>query len=175
MLEILKQAYESVKEGRTEEVVKAMDVIQSLSRTEEGVFDLTSLDSNEFQAGRVVYPIYAAFETIYHKKEGYPDILKQIRVWNHRLEEHFNFVDGAAFADILIHTIAWMSQEVYEYYRELVDYFRSCIKRIVKEYCQSGVPNEEPEAVVQFRAAVKRACEEQVLLTEKYQEFYKKE
>lgn len=59
--------------------------IKALSRTEEGIFDLAAVQQsaglgNIYQAADLVYPVYAAYETTENKKEGYPDIMAQMRV-----------------------------------------------------------------------------------------------
>ena len=59
--------------------------IKALPRTEEGIFDLKKVQAdagrrNIYQAADLVYPTYAAYETTENKKEGYPDIMAQMRV-----------------------------------------------------------------------------------------------
>lgn len=59
--------------------------IKALPRTEEGIFDLVAVQQsaglgNIYQAADLVYPVYAAYETTENKKEGYPDIMAQMRV-----------------------------------------------------------------------------------------------
>lgn len=59
--------------------------IKALPRTEEGIFDLEAVQQsaglgNIYQAADLIYPVYAAYETNENKKEGYPDIMAQMRV-----------------------------------------------------------------------------------------------
>lgn len=59
--------------------------IKALPRTEEDIFDLKKVQAdagrrNIYQAADLVYPTYAAYETTENKKEGYPDIMAQMRV-----------------------------------------------------------------------------------------------
>lgn len=148
--------------------------IKALPRTGDGVFDLSGVDGNIYQAAGKVYPVYAAFETEHNKKEGYPDILEQIRKLAQKLNEDYTFENAASFAEALIETIDRMSPEIYEYYRELIEMFRSVVKKSIGEYYHAENPQSgsfqkvSPEAEKQFRGAVKKACGMDVLLAEKY-------
>ena len=69
--------------------------IKALPRTEEGIFDLVAVQQsaglgNIYQAADLVYPVYAAYETTENKKEGYPDIMAQMRV----LKKHAESVNS---------------------------------------------------------------------------------
>ena len=68
--------------------------IKALPRTEEGIFDLKKVQAdagrrNIYQAADLVYPTYAAYETTENKKEGYPDIMAQMRVLKRELLDNF--------------------------------------------------------------------------------------
>lgn len=68
--------------------------IKALPRTEEGIFDLKKVQAdagrrNIYQAADLVYPAYAAYETTENKKEGYPDIMAQMRVLKKHAESEF--------------------------------------------------------------------------------------
>ncbi len=151
--------------------------IKALPRTEEGIFDLAEVMESEglenvYRAAGMVYPVYAAFETTENKKEGYPDIMAQMRVWNGKVKVDFNFMDAAEYLAMLLGTLENISPEIYENYRELLDMFREGVKAVLKQYYveESGefVAGAE-EAVWVFCDAVKRACEKDLLLAEKYE------
>lgn len=154
--------------GMTAEEIKA------LSRTDEGVFDLNGMDGNIYAAAAEIYPVYAAFETEKNKKEGYPDIMAQMRVWNNKVKADFSFTNAAYYTDMLLKTIEKISPEIYENYRELLDMFRDAVKKTLAEYydvdaeCFKGDKSDADK----FCAAVKAACGQDLLLAEKYQMCY---
>lgn len=151
--------------------------IKALPRTEEGIFDLTGViktegPANAYRAAGVVYPVYAAFETTENKKEGYPDIMAQMRVWNAKVKADFNIGDAADYLAMLLGTIENISPEIYENYRELLDMFREGVKEVLRQYYKeetNSFVEDAEEAVKVFCDAVKRACEKDLLLAEKYQ------
>jgi len=83
--------------------------IKALPRTEEGIFDLAAVQQsaglgNIYQAADLVYPVYAAYETTENKKEGYPDIMAQMRVLKKHAESEFSAENGAAYTAVMLHT-----------------------------------------------------------------------
>ena len=150
--------------------------IKALPRTEEGIFDLAALQQsaglrNIYQAADLVYPAYAAYETTENKKEGYPDILAQMRVLKKHTEEEFTPENGADYTAALLHTVEQISQEIYENYRELLDDFRSAVKRMLEQYYdakKNQFAMDDTSKKV-FCDAVQKACAEYLLLAEKYQ------
>lgn len=175
MKEELKTAFENIQKGDIEAAVQAAKQIKQLSRTSEGIFDLILVDADPYEAARWIYPVYAAFESECNKKEGYPDILAQVRVINQKLKKDFTYKNAAATLDMLIHTIDHISPEVYEYYRELVDIFKDNVREVIKQYYASKVKTAngvvDASAEELFCGAVARACREHILLAEKYQAF----
>lgn len=168
MKEVILSAYEEVKNGNPEAAVKVMEEIQGLPRTEEGLFDLSLVDENPFVAGALVYPIYAAVETRCNSKNGYPDLLEQMRIYEKKLKEDYTFENASACADMLIHTADYVSQEVYEYYRELVDMFRNTVRACITAFYQENCfPGEDAG----LRDTIAYACEKHILLAEKYKQF----
>lgn len=150
--------------------------MKALPRTEEGIFDLSSVVStmglkSEYEAAGVVYPAYAAYETTENKKEGYPDIMAQMRVWNQKIKADFNFTDAAAYVAMMLGTVENMSPEIYENYRELLDLFREAVKKVLVHYYteENATFSGEADVVKVFCDAVKKACEANLLLAEKYQ------
>lgn len=145
--------------------------IKALPRTNEGIFELAGIGENLYRAAGEVYPVYAAYETDCNKKEGYPDIMAQMRVLDKKAGEEFSFGNAAAYVDALLHTIEKISPEIYENYRELVDMFRAAVKRVLSEYYteENGFQKGSPDEVKEFCSVVKEACSRDLLLAEKYQ------
>lgn len=148
-----------------------VEQIKALPRTEEGIFDLNAIDANLYKAALEVYPVYAAYETTENKKEGYPDIMAQMRVWNRRVKADFNFADAAVYVAMMLGTVESMSPEIYENYRELLDMFREAVKRVLDTYytAESDTFSGDADTVKIFCDAVKKACDSYLLLEEKYQ------
>ena len=148
-----------------------IEEIKALPRTEEGIFDLTGIGENLYASAGKVYPVYAAYETECNKKEGYPDIMDQMRVLNRKINEEFTFANASAFTESLLHTIVKISPEIYENYRELVDMFRDVVKRVLSEYYKEDTAefaSGSADETETFRNAVKEACDLDLLLKEKY-------
>ncbi len=145
--------------------------IKALPRTEEGIFDLSGLGEDAYAAAAEIYPVYAAYETEVNKKEGYPDIMAQMRVWDRKVNADFTFANASAYVKLLLATIQKISPEIYENYRELVDMFRAAVKRTLSEYDngKGAFDGQERACVERFCAAVKDACSLDLLLAEKYQ------
>lgn len=182
MKEMLKEALQAVQEelkntqgwALSESTVgllkEAAESVKKLPRTEDGIFDMEGVEENAFKAGGYVYPICACYETICNKKEGYPDLLEQIHFWDKKLKQDFTYSNTAAYLHMLIDTIQGISEEIYEYYRELIDIFREVVKGVMKEYpaeAVSGSGDDESDRL--FASAIRKACEQDVLLKEKYQ------
>ena len=145
--------------------------IKVLPRTEEGIFDLKKVQAavgcrNIYQAADLAY------ETTENKKEGYPDIMAQMRVLKKHAESEFTAENGADYTAALLHTVEQISPEIYENYRELLDNFRGAVKRMLEQYYDAKTKtfamDETSEKV--FCGAVQKACGEYLLLAEKYQE-----
>ena len=150
--------------------------MKALPRTEEGIFDLSSVVKeenlkNEYEAAGKVYPVYAAFETTENKKEGYPDIMAQMRLWNKKVNCEFTMENASAYAAMLLGTIENISPEIYENYRELLDMFRGTVKKVLEQYyvAENDSFRGEAEDVQVFCDTVKQACDADLLLAEKYQ------
>lgn len=177
MKEQLKAAFQSIAEGDVASAAKVAEQLKQLPRTAEGLFDTSAVDNDFYEAARWVYPVYAAYETECNKKEGYPDLLNQMRLIDRKYgEESDDLPETARFLDLFIHTIDNVSPQLYEYYRELADIFKARLKKAIQTYYQDGSflskgGSVQPEAEALLRSAVKRACENYVLLGEKYQEY----
>ena len=165
--EKLQKAFEAIQNKDAEAAKEAVDDLKALPRTAEGVFDLASVDSDVWAAAGLAYPVYVGYETVCNKKEGYPDLIAQMRAWNDMLKADYNFEKAAKAADMWIHTIEYMSPEIYEYYRELCDIFKANVRETLDKFYAEGKP--EGAAAEVFKAAVLQACEADILLAEKYE------
>ncbi len=177
MKEQLKAALESISRGDMTLVVSIAEQVKQLPRDGDGLFFADVVDGDFYEAARWVYPVYAAYETECNKKEGYPDLLNQMRVIDKRYgQEAADMRKTARFLDLFIHTVDNVSPQLYEYYRELADIFKTRLVEAIKTYYREGrftdKKCEEPEeAERMIREAIRRACENYVLLGEKYQEY----
>jgi len=176
MKEQWKAALEGIARGDAQAAAEAAEQIKQLPRTAEGLFDTSGVDSDFYEAARWVYPVYAAYETECNKKEGYPDLLNQMRLIDRRYgEEEADLGKTARFLDLFIHTLENVSPQLYEYYRELADIFKKRLGEAIGKYYRdgsfAGPEGGQKEEEHLIRGAVKLACENYVLLAEKYQEY----
>ncbi|HCD46064.1 MAG TPA: hypothetical protein DEQ64_20525 [Lachnoclostridium sp.] len=100
-------------------------------------------------------PFVTAYETRYKRKEHYNEIAALFRK-----EEQFT---GSGLV-ALIETIGQMSEEIYEYYRELKDLFKTAVREKIKELPDS------PEAL-EIGYSILKACNTGVLQRERYSGF----
>ncbi|WP_026891786.1 hypothetical protein [Lacrimispora aerotolerans] len=100
-------------------------------------------------------PFVTAYETRYNRKEHYNEIAAMFRN-----RESFTGDDLVA----LIETISQMSEEIYEYYRELRDLFQVIVKEKMKDLPDS------PE-ILEIGYSILKACNIGVLQREKYSNF----
>lgn len=149
--------------------------IKRLPRTPEGLFDTASVDPNCFEAARWVYPVYAAFETECNRQEGYPDLLAQIRVLNEKQKAAASLETAALFLNTLLSVTAYVTPQLYEYYRELADMFRANVKAVIASYYKNesfgGAEGKASGLDGAIRAAISRAGTIHLLLAEKYRRY----
>ncbi|MFV0242231.1 MAG: hypothetical protein ACK5H4_19615 [Lacrimispora sphenoides] len=100
-------------------------------------------------------PFVTAYETRYKRKEHYNEIAALFRG-----EERLAGSDLIA----LIETIGQMSEEIYEYYRELRDLFKTAVKEKIKELPDSS-------EALEIGYSILRACNMGMLQREKYSDF----
>lgn len=171
----LEQALEQVQQGEAAKTAEVVERIKALPRDEQGVFDLSGME-DALEIKRTLYPVYAAYETGCNKKEGYPDILQQMRVMDGRLQERYDMLEAAVYMDMSLRTLMYMSQEIYECYRELMDLYKKNVRRFIREFYGDGgiQPGAVPAsaAEVLFIGNLMLACKEHVLLAEKYEMYY---
>lgn len=167
--EQLKAALESIGKGDVQAAAEAAEEMKRLPRTKEGLFDTSRIDGNLFEAARWVYPVYAAYETECNKKEGYPDLLAQMRLLDQKFGEGASREsDTACYLDALINTIDNVTPQLYEYYREMADTFKVRTKEAIGKHYRDGVWQAEPEMM---RGIIAHACRAGILLAEKYEEY----
>ena len=156
----LEQALQQAQQGAVARAAEVVERIKELPRDEEGVFDLKGMEKDYkdvLETRRVLYPVYAAYETECNRKEGYPDILAQMRVLDARLQEDYDMLAAAAYMDMALRTLMYLSQEIYECYRE-------------GKILPGTAPSSAAEVL--FIGSLMLACREHVLLAEKYAIYY---
>ena len=175
----LEQALRLVQQGAVAQTAGVVERIKALPRDKEGVFDLEDIEKEHMdllEAKRVLYPVYAAYETDCNKKEGYPDILGQMRIMDARLQADYDMLEAAVYMDMSLRTLMYMSQEIYECYRELMDLYKKNVHRFIREFYGDGkiLPGTAPasSAEVLFIGSLVLACKEHVLLAEKYEVYF---
>ena len=97
-------------------------------------------------------PFIAAYETSYKRKEHYNEIAAFFRE-----KDRFTGSDLVS----LIETVGQMSEEIYEYYRELRDLFKTVVKDRIKELPDSS-------ETLEIGYSILKACNIGVLQKEKY-------
>ena len=168
MMEKLTLAYETMKQGKIEELAEVVAQLKALPRTAEGTWDLSSI-GDMYEAARFAYPVYCAYETTCNKKEGYPDLLAQLRVWNIQTTVESGVEKYAALLDMQMNVLEVISPEIYEYYRELLDMFRADVKQAITAFYKEGAFAKDVKADALVKNAIQRACDKDLLLAEKYE------
>lgn len=182
MKEQLREALESAAKGDLEAVRTVAERLKELPRRADGLFDTGSVDGDLFEAARWVYPVYALYETECNKKEGYPDLLNQMRALDRAYEAACNAEEkterktedevGGELAGnylwALIHTIDNVSPQLYEYYRELADLFKRRVRETISMRYREG---SFGRGDTRIRESICFAGERDILLKEKYQKY----
>ena len=167
MLDKLMEGYEVLADGEYEALKDVVDALKALPRTADGVFDFAEADV--WEAARYAYPVYCAYETQCNKKEGYPDLVKQVRAWDKKAAEDFTVEVCAEYMDMLISTIEVMSPEIYEYYREIVEIYRAVTRKAIEAFYAEGCFGEKGSVADEMiQNAIGRGCDMDILLSEKY-------
>ncbi|MCD7805877.1 MAG: hypothetical protein LUH19_00875 [Lachnospiraceae bacterium] len=165
MKDKLIQAYEAMKSGDfTSSLVKeTVEELKAFPRNEMGVFDMSAVSGNVYEAGGYVYPVYMLYETKVNGKKGYMDLMAQLRALSPRYDHEMSLENAAYYLDMMVKCIDAISPEIYEMYRELIDMFRGRMKgALVMAQGQHGA------AVRSIGASVERACNMDIILAEKY-------
>lgn len=172
MLNSLIESYEILNEGEYEALKDVVDGLKALPRTSEGVFDFASQGLEVWETARYAYPVYCAYETQCNKKEGYPDLVKQMRAWDKKAAGDFTVEVCAEYVDMLISTIEVMSPEIYEYYREVVEIYRAVTRKVIEAFYAEGSFGEKGSVADEMiQNAISRGCDIDILLSEKYMKY----
>jgi len=168
--------YEATKEDAFREFV--MDQLSCMEAPEGTAESLPAQDYSAYffaleQTGNEIYrqkiedvmktaewtlelmPFITAYDTKYKRKEHYNEIVAIFRD-----RQQFTGYDLVS----LIDTIAQMSEEIYEYYRELRDLFQVIVKEKMKD-----LPNSSE--IMEIGYSILKACNTGVLQKEKYGNF----
>jgi len=168
--------YEATKEDAFREFV--MDQLSCMEAREGTAESLPAQDYSAYffaleQTGKEIYrqkiedvmktpewtlehmPFITAYDTKYKRKEHYNEIVAMFRD-----KQRFTGYDLVS----LIDTIAQMSEEIYEYYRELRDLFQVIVKEKMKD-----LPNSSE--IMEIGYSILKACNIGVLQKEKYGNF----
>jgi len=153
-------------------------------------------------------PFYMEYETKYHKKENYEDIINQFRnvrkyLYNDSKKLYYHAYDEAKIqpwcnkktgcsSNFWLRSMGWylmalidvidnMSEEIYEYYRELIDLFKEAIKGILPyQDIKTGMFYQvidqgevegnylETSGTSMIAYAIMKGCRLQILEEEKY-------
>lgn len=176
----MKAYLEQARGGGEQALTEAAEFVKMLPRDEEGVFAAFEPDLNVYEAGRLSYPVYMEFETKLGKKAGYADIAAQLTCLGKRLAADYETGEAAAFIGLLVDTLFVMSPEIYEHYRSIQDLLKENVKlfvqkeglllsRFPKEELKNDLSGREQDAFREAGEAIVRACEKELLSTEKYQ------
>lgn len=170
----LRSGLEAARAGNMEAVRPLAERIKGLDRREDGLFVTSSVDDNLFQAAAYVYPVYAVFETECNKKEGYPDLLAQVRILKGELTQADTLENRAAFLETLVGLLDFVSPQLYEYYREIQDLFQDAVRETIRKYCWEGCfweaeGGENSGAAERIEAVIAHGAEIKALLGEKYE------
>lgn len=113
----------------------------------------------------LIYPLYMDFETKYHNKAEYNEIVSQLK----SLEEKAMTEKSATcwYLITLIDVIGNMSKEIFEHYKSLEEIFKKAIKAILDNRQDSSL-DLKMSAMMGY--SILKACNIGVLNSEKYAE-----
>lgn len=152
-------AYEKTSEEKYKEYIERMkDNLMGLSRTAEGSL-CEEGDHKKLMTGQHLYevlPFYMEYETRYHNKAGYNDIVNQ-------LTEMRSGKDAIWYVMALIDVLDHMSIEIFEHYKSLQEIFKKTIKCI-------PLGGDAKMQKVCMGYAILKACNIGILNPEKYLE-----
>ena len=175
----MKELLERAAAGSEADLEAAARAVLSLERDADGVFESGGIAENRYRAGRLLYPVYAQYETKFGKKAGYPEIVSQLAVLESRLEKAYHTAEAADCLALFTDTLAAMSPEIYEHYRSLNDMLRRLARFFVEkeelhmtqfptEMLKTDITNKDKEALKTAGRALGAACEKGFLPQERY-------
>lgn len=77
----MKGLLERAAAGNEADLEAAAQAVLSLERDEEGVFETGGIAENRYQAGRLLYPVYAQYETKLGKRQGIRILSGSLQYW----------------------------------------------------------------------------------------------
>ncbi|MBE5962516.1 MAG: hypothetical protein E7256_14260 [Lachnospiraceae bacterium] len=170
--------YEETKDEKYRKAIESIKTgIEKKERTENGTICVEKTAGNLaiFCALSNLLPFYMRYETTFHKKENYNDVMLQFN--NIRdsffdessklyLKEEASVTDMAWFALSLAQTIEATSEEIYEQYHTLQAMLRETVKGLL---AYEKLKKADASALFMLSAAMTKGCRERALLTEKYE------
>ena len=170
--------YEETQDERYRKAIESIKAgMEKKERTEEGTIcvEKTASDLAIFRALSNLLPFYMRYETVFHKKENYNDVMLQFKNIRDRffdedkmlyLKEEASLTDMAWFALALAQTIEATSEEIYEQYHALQTMLRESIKGML---AYDKLEEADASTLFMMSAAMLMGCRERALLTEKYE------
>ncbi|MDO5519564.1 MAG: hypothetical protein Q4G58_03620 [bacterium] len=127
-------------------------------------------------------PLYMAYETAFHNKENYNDIVNTFMNANSYLDlqNKFSLHVASVYAMALIDTMDMMSKEIFEHYKALEILCKTSIKQILEhiknenkliyqEIDKSEIDDRTLSDLARIAYVLLKACRMRVVLPEKYQ------
>lgn len=155
------------EEQYKEKIDTCMKWLRDCSRTAAGVFRDEHQDSCEIPWSVLMqlYPFYMAYETRYHNKAEYADIVCQLLAL--RPAEHEWTLEAGWYLMTVIDVIDNMSKEIFEHYKSLEEIFKNTIRNILGRGRDKSF-NKKESAMMGY--SIVKACNLGVLNSEKYAE-----
>lgn len=158
--------YEQTGEEHYRETMEAcMNQLRDCSRTKEGIFQSESACPMPWTWMYDAYPFYMEYETKYHNKADYADIVKQLL----RLApSDETWTSGTAwYLMTVIIVMDRMSREIFEHYKSLEEIFKTTIRNILSLGWNKDFEQKES---AMMGCSILKACNLGVLNSEKYAE-----
>lgn len=160
--------YEQTGEAHYRETMEAcMDQLRGCPRTEDGIFRDESRDACPMPWTWMydAYPFYMEYETKYHNKADYADIVKQLLRLAPTDEK---WTSGTAwYLMTVIMVMDRMSREIFEHYKSLEEIFKTTIRNILSLGWNKDFEQKES---AMMGCSILKACNLGVLNSEKYAE-----
>lgn len=160
--------YDNTGETHYKETIDVcMKWLKCCSRTENGVFGCGKDSSCQMPWNILyqVYPFYMKYETRYHNKAEYLDIVKQLFAL--RTSEDAWTSETGWYLMTVIDVMDSMSQEIFEHYKSLEEIFKKTIRNILERGWDKNFDKKE-SAMMGY--SIVKACNLGVLNSEKYAE-----
>lgn len=155
------------EEQYKDKIETCMTWLRECPRTAEGVFECVEDASGQrmWRAIAQIYPFYMEYETRYHNKAEYADIVKQLSALEPSQQEWTT--EMAWYLMTLIDVIDGMNKEIFEHYKSLEEIFKKTIRNILGNGWDESF-NKKESAMMGY--SIVKACNLSVLNSEKYAE-----